>query len=39
LPSGMSCGGVITLSRLGMIYQIRVNWLTGGVDIVAGSRA
>jgi len=39
LPSGMSCGGVITLSRLGMSYQIRVNWLTGGVDIVAGSRA
>ena len=33
-PSGMSCGGVIALTRPGMGYQIRVNWLTGGVDIV-----
>ena len=32
--SGMSCGGVIALSRLGVGYQIRVNWLTGGVEIV-----
>ena len=33
-PSGMSCGGVIALSRPGMGVEIRVNWLTGGVDIV-----
>ena len=33
--SGMSCGGVIALSRLGAGYQVRVNWLTGGVEIVA----
>jgi general secretion pathway protein H len=33
--SGMSCGGVIALTRLGFGYQIRVNWLTGGVEIVA----
>jgi len=33
--SGMSCGGVIELTRLGFGYQIRVNWLTGGVEIVA----
>jgi general secretion pathway protein H len=33
--TGMSCGGVITLSRLGIAYQVRVNWLTGGVEIVA----
>ena len=33
-PSGMSCGGVIALARPGMGYQVRVNWLTGGVDIV-----
>ena len=33
--TGMSCGGVITLSRLGVGYQVRVNWLTGGVEIVA----
>jgi len=32
--SGMSCGGVIALTRLGRGYQIRVNWLTGGVEIV-----
>jgi general secretion pathway protein H len=32
--SGMSCGGVITLSRLGSGYEVRVNWLTGGVEIV-----
>ena len=33
-PSGMSCGGVIALARPGMGYEVRVNWLTGGVDIV-----
>jgi general secretion pathway protein H len=33
--SGMSCGGNITLSRQGIGYEIRVNWLTGGVDIVS----
>ena len=32
--TGMSCGGVITLSRLGSGYEVRVNWLTGGVEIV-----
>ena len=32
--SGMSCGGVIALTRLGAGFQIRVNWLTGGVEIV-----
>lgn len=34
-PSGMSCGGVIALARPGMGFEVRVNWLTGGVDIVA----
>jgi general secretion pathway protein H len=34
LPSGMSCGGVIALARPGMGVEIRVNWLTGGIDIV-----
>jgi general secretion pathway protein H len=33
-PSGMSCGGSIALARPGMGYEIRVNWLTGGVEIV-----
>jgi general secretion pathway protein H len=32
--NGMSCGGVVTLSRLGVGYEIRVNWLTGGVEVV-----
>lgn len=36
--TGMSCGGVITLSRLGVGYEVRVNWLTGGVEIVPINR-
>ena len=32
--SGMSCGGVIALTREGRGYEIRVNWLTGGVEVV-----
>ena len=38
-PSGMSCGGTIALLRPGGGFQVRVNWLTGGVEIVpvAGS--
>ena len=32
--SGLSCGGVISLTRSGFGYEIRVNWLTGGVEIV-----
>jgi general secretion pathway protein H len=34
LASGMSCGGVIALTRLGSGFQIRVNWLTGGAEVV-----
>ncbi|WGJ13414.1 prepilin-type N-terminal cleavage/methylation domain-containing protein [Methylocapsa sp. D3K7] len=34
LPSGMSCGGTIFLSRPGTAYEIRITWLTGGVEIV-----
>jgi len=33
-PSGMSCGGTIALIRPGGGFQVRVNWLTGGVEIV-----
>jgi general secretion pathway protein H len=32
--NGMSCGGAIRLTRLGTGFEIRVNWLTGGIDIV-----
>jgi general secretion pathway protein H len=35
LPNGMSCGGTIALARPGAAYHVRVNWLTGGVEIVA----
>jgi general secretion pathway protein H len=35
--TGMSCGGTIMLSRLGAGYEIRVNWLTGGIEIVPHS--
>lgn len=33
--SGMSCGGAIRLTRMGTWFEVRVNWLTGGIDIVA----
>ena len=33
-PDGMSCGGTISLARLDRSYEIRVNWLTGGIEIV-----
>jgi len=36
--SGMSCGGTIELTRLGAGYQVRVNWLTGGVEVVPHDR-
>lgn len=32
--SGMSCGGAIKLARPGVGFEIRVNWLTGAVEIV-----
>src|SRR5215510_2556094 len=34
---GMSCGGIIALARLDMTYEIRVNWLTGRIEIVPRS--
>jgi general secretion pathway protein H len=36
-PNGTSCGGVIRLTRLGSGFDVRVNWLTGGVEIVGHS--
>lgn len=32
--SGMSCGGVVSIARPDAAYDIRVNWLTGGIEIV-----
>jgi general secretion pathway protein H len=32
--AGTSCGGVIALRRKGVGYEVRVSWLTGGVEVV-----
>ncbi len=37
--NGMSCGGTIALTRLDTGYEVRVNWLTGRVEIVSRSTA
>ena len=37
--TGMSCGGVIALSRQSLSYQVRVNWMTGGIEVVAQNRS
>ena len=37
--SGMSCGGAIALTRLDAGYEIRVNWLTGRIEIVSRDTA
>ncbi|CAL79980.1 putative General secretion pathway protein H, GspH [Bradyrhizobium sp. ORS 278] len=34
-PDGLSCGGAITMSRADLSLEIRVNWLTGHIDIVS----
>jgi len=36
---GMSCGGTIALTRLDAGYEVRVNWLTGRIEIVSRSTA
>ena len=33
--TGMSCGGAIRLTRFGSGFDVRVNWLTGDIEIVA----
>ena len=37
--NGMSCGGTIALTRLDAGYEIRVNWLTGRIEIVSSNTA
>ncbi len=34
-PDGTSCGGTISLTRFDAGYEIRVNWLTGRIEIVS----
>jgi general secretion pathway protein H len=36
--SGMSCGGVIALTHLDTGYEIRINWLTGRIEVVPRDR-
>lgn len=38
-PSGLSCGGTIALARPGRHLEIRVDWLTGGVEIVSTAKS
>jgi general secretion pathway protein H len=38
LASGMSCGGVISLSTPAAGYDITINWLTGRIEIAAIER-
>lgn len=38
-PSGLSCGGVVAMLKGGAGYEVRVNWLTGGVEIVPRGRS
>ena len=35
LPSGMSCGGAISLDGAGQTIDIKVNWLTGTSTVAA----
>ena len=37
--NGMSCGGAIALTRFDAGYEVRVNWLTGRVEIVSRTAA
>ncbi|MGB7120513.1 MAG: type II secretion system protein GspH, partial [Bradyrhizobium sp.] len=37
--SGISCGGAVTLARENVGYEVRVNWLTGRVEIVSSNAA
>ncbi len=37
--SGMSCGGAVALMREDAGYEIRVNWLTGRIEIVSRNAA
>jgi general secretion pathway protein H len=38
-PNGMSCGGAVTLARADIGYEVRINWLTGRVEIASRNSA
>jgi len=35
LPSGRSCGGVLTIAKGKLAWRVSINWLTGAVDASA----
>jgi general secretion pathway protein H len=35
----MSCGGAVALTRADVGYEVRVNWLTGRIEIVSRNLA
>jgi general secretion pathway protein H len=37
-PDGSSCGGVIVLKKGGLSFAVRVNWLSGMIDVVRESK-
>jgi general secretion pathway protein H len=37
-PDGSSCGGVIVLKKGGLAFAVRVNWLSGMIDVVRESK-
>ena len=38
-PDGSSCGGAIVVRKGGASYTIRINWLSGMIDVVYASRS
>jgi general secretion pathway protein H len=38
-PDGSSCGGVVKLKKDGQFYEIRINWLTGMIDVANVEKA
>jgi general secretion pathway protein H len=37
-PDGRSCGAVVSLAKDGRSWRIRINWLTGFIDVVSPER-
>jgi len=38
-PDGSSCGAVVRIAAGGRAFRVRVNWLTGWVDVVGPEKA
>lgn len=37
-PDGRSCGAVVSLATQALVWRIRINWLTGFIDVVPPQR-